>query len=267
MHNKTFVMVLVATGSAVCWWPSIIEPSLDLAWWIPLLCIALCATFATLLGERRLLLLTEASIIGTLAGLCVGVAIWPPRDPIARPWAPYYVLVMTIRTAVVSSGFGWAARFLSVAGETRIIIWIALLSVVAFGPIALALTPPLVSHRIRENERIAAERFAALSSAVQRTAGEDGDLRRICEGSALRQHYAGPSFRDEDWRRITGNYVKQNGYMFMVYCHEKGGYTIAAQPARMGADGRRRFCADESGSPGCGIGWNRSRNACVPCPK
>ena len=47
--------------------------------------------------------------------------------------------------------------------------------------------------------------------------------------------------------------------MFMVYCREKGGYTINALPARGKADGTRRFCIDESGRIGCGMEWNRSR--------
>ena len=266
MRNKTFLVFLAAIGSATCWWPLLVDPRLDFAWWIPLLCIALCTSCATLLGERRMLLLTFASSVGALAGLCIGVAIWPARDPIAAPWVPYYVLAMTIGTIFVSLVFGGAARFVSLPEKHRTTLWISLISVVALGPVALALTPPLIRHRIRENERIAAERFTALSSAVKRTADEEGDSKRICDGSALRQHYAGPSFSDEDWRRITGNYVKQNGYVFMVYCREKGGYPIAAEPARMATDGRRRLCADQSGRVGCGMEWNLA-DACIPCRK
>ena len=65
---------------------------------------------------------------------------------------------------------------------------------------------------------------------------------------------------------MTGNYVEQDGYFFMIYCRDGTGYVIDAMPARDGQDGgTRRFCADESGKIGCGMTWNRSRHACVPC--
>jgi len=96
---------------------------------------------------------------------------------------------------------------------------------------------------------------------------EAGDPGRICEGRALKRHYSGPPFTEEDWRRIAGNAVKQDGYYFMVYCHEQGGYTIHAIPWGGKGDGTRQFCADESGKVGCGMTWNRSRNACIPCTK
>ena len=259
MRSQTLLLFLLAIGSACCWWPLMVEPNLDFASWIPLLCIALCTTSATLLGERRLRLLTFATVLGTLAGLCIGFAMWPPRDPIAGSWVPYIAIAMTIGTAFVSLIFGGVARLVSLPEKQKFIVWIAFFSVVAFGPVAVAVTPPLVRHRIRNNERIAAERFAGLSGAVKRTAGEHGDSNRICDGSVLRQHYAGPGFSDEDWRRITGNYVKQSGYVFMVYCREKGGYTIVAEPARMAVDGSRRLCTDESGRLACGMEWNRSR--------
>src|SRR5262245_66018974 len=138
---------------------------------------------------------------------------------------------------------------------------------VAFGPVARALTPTVVEHRVARNDRAAAERFELLKISVERTIAEVGGPGRTCDGPTLRRHYSGPPFSDEDWRRITGNYVKQDGYVFMVYCREKGGYTIDAQPARGKADGTRRFCTDESGKIGCGMKWNLSRNACIPCTK
>jgi hypothetical protein len=144
---------------------------------------------------------------------------------------------------------------------------VALLGLVAFGPVTLALTPPLVGYRIVRNDRVAAERFTSLKNAVERTAAEAGDPKRICDGSALQRHYDGPPFSDEDWRRITGNYVRQNGYVFMVYCREQGGYTIDARPSRARGDGTRQFCTDESGRLGCNMEWNRSRRECLPCIK
>src|ERR1700730_5077771 len=78
-------------------------------------------------------------------------------------------------------------------------------------------------------------------------------------------NYSGPHFGDEDWQRITGNYVSQDGYFFMVYCREKAGDTIDADPVRDGVDGSRRFCMDESGRLGCAMEWNGSRHNCLPC--
>ena len=66
-------------------------------------------------------------------------------------------------------------------------------------------------------------------------------------------------------RRITENYVKQDGYFFMLYCRERGGYTIDAMPVRDKGDGTRHFCIDESGRLGCGMEFNGSRYACTPC--
>jgi hypothetical protein len=126
----------------------------------------------------------------------------------------------------------------------------------------LALTPPLVAHRIALNDHAAAERFESLKIAVQQNASDPKDQVRVCDGSALKRHYSGPRFSEEDWHRITGNYVKQDGYFFMVYCREQGGYTIDAMPGRNKGDGTRRFCTDESGRIGCGMNFNGSRYAC-----
>jgi hypothetical protein len=138
---------------------------------------------------------------------------------------------------------------------------------VAFGPVALALTPPLVAHRIAVNDKLAAERFALLEKAVQQTASDRRNDGSVCDGSALGRNYSGPLFSAEDWHRITGNYVKQDGYVFMVYCREQGGYTIDAMPSRDKGDGTRHFCTDESGAIGCSMTFNRSRHACTPCAR
>ena len=102
---------------------------------------------------------------------------------------------------------------------------------------------------------------------MERTAAEVKDPNHLCDGAELEHHYSGPPFSDEDWRRITGNYVKQDGYFFMVYCREKGGYTIDAGPARERGDGTRRFCTDESGKVGCRMEWDHSRHQCLPCQR
>ncbi len=266
MCSNALLVLLTALGSALCWWPVSAKPSLDLPSWIPLACAAISTGLSTSLNHSRWPLFLLASGLGTFAGLCLSYWIWWPSDPIAGPWVPYSVAANTVAAVLVSLAAGLAARRLSMSNRTwRPAVWVALFGCVAFGPVALALTSPLVEQRIARNDRIAAERFTSLKNAVERTA-EAGGSGRLCDGRALELHYSGPPFSDEDWRRITGNYVKQDGYFFMVYCREKGGYTIDAGPARGPEDGTRRFCSDESGKVGCRMEWDRSRYKCLPCP-
>lgn len=137
----------------------------------------------------------------------------------------------------------------------------------AFGPVALALTSPLVAYRVRVNDQVAALRFESLKDAVEQTASGPKHQVGVCDGSTLKRHYSGPPFSEKDWQRITGNYVKQDGYFFMVYCREQGGYTIDAMPARNKGDGTRHFCIDESSRLGCGMKFNSSRYGCTPCSR
>jgi len=209
-----------------------------------------------------------ASAIGTFFGLCAGNLIRGPSDPIARAWVPIIVAVGTALAGLVATVAGVAGRRVRLSAKVyRRAAWLALAGCVTFGPVALALTSPLVAHRIWVNDQVAALRSESLKNAVQQTASDPKDQMGICDGSALKRHYSGPRFSEDDWRRITGNYVKQDGYVFMVYCREQGGYTIDAWPSRVKGDGTRRFCTDESGSIGCGMLFNRSRHACTPCAR
>ena len=174
------------------------------------------------------------------------------------------ISIGTVAVAFVSLLSGLVARRMSISRQSHgRLAWLALMFCVACGPVAFALTLPLVAHRVAQNDRLAGQRFRSLKAAVEHSLTQDRGPARICDGQFLMQHYSGPSFSNEDWERITGNYVKQDGYMFMVYCREKGGYTINALPARGKADGTRRFCIDESGRIGCGMEWNRSRRMLV----
>lgn len=241
------------------------EPNLGFPGWLPLVFVAIGTGLSTILSCGRSLRFLVASTVGTFAGLCI-LAIWWPTDPIARPFLPYAVAVATLAAAVVSLVAGLVVQKISVSNEkSRRALWLALICCFAFGPVAVALTPPLVARRVRRNDRIAVERFESLKNAVEQTMAEAGDPGRICDGLSLKRHYSGPPFSEEDWNRITANYVKQDGYSFMVYCREKGGYTIDANPFGGKADGTRRFCTDELGRVGCGMDWNRSRHACIAC--
>jgi len=266
MRSRAVPILLTLAGSALCWWPLLIEPNLELRWWVPLVCVALGASLSTVLCPGDWLLFPAASAIGAFSGLCAGYRIWWPSDPIAGPWVPISVAgntALAVVVAVVAVAAGRRVR-LSTTIHRRA-AWLSLVACVAFGPVELALTPPFVAHRISLNDQIAAERFESLKNAVQQTASDPKDQVRICDGSALKRHYSGPRFSEEDWHRITGNYVKQDGYFFMVYCREQGGYTIDTMPARTKGDGTRSFCTDESGRIGCGMNFNGSRYACTSC--
>jgi hypothetical protein len=154
------------------------------------------------------------------------------------------------------------------APDHRRAAWIVFGCCVAFGPVTALFARPLVAWRIEHNEKNAAERFDALNNAAQRVKAKTGDPGRVCNGLALKQNYSGPPFSENDWRYIAGNYVKDDGYLFGIWCdqNEQGGYTIDAQPDWPG-DGVQQFCADESGTIGCGMEWGAKRAVCKPCPK
>lgn len=268
MFRATLLVFLTLVGSALVWLPVLIEPGLDFSIFLPLVCIALCTGLSTILNRRWWLLFVFTAAAGAFGGLLLGYSIWWPSEPIAAQWVPIFIAVGTVLAVLVSLVAGFAGRKVGTLQKTyRRGLWVALVGCVTFGPIALALTPRLVENRVARNDRVAAVRFASLKNAVEGTRAEAGDPRRICDGSTLKRHYSGPSFSNEDWRRITGNYVKQDGYIFMVHCSEKDGYTIEASPARVkgGTDGTRRFCTDESRQLSCAMEWNRSRYACLPC--
>jgi hypothetical protein len=277
MRSDVLLVCLTVVGSAVCWWPAFIYPRLDSIWWVSLAVPALCAGLSSVLSHRRWPLFLIASIMGNIEAQCVGNTIWGAREPMAGFFVAVAIVVTSIAVAVTSLLACLAGRKVSIpAGRPRLAVWVAVSAVVAFGPIARALTPPLVAYRVARNDEVAAERFSSLRSAAKQTVAESGDLQSICDGSSLRRHYVGPSFSNEDWRVIADNYVRQDGYTFihqdgysyMVYCREKaGGYTIAAFPARDQGDGTRQFCADESGRLGCRMEWNGSRFGCLPCKK
>jgi hypothetical protein len=253
LNRDTLLIVLTAAGSALCWWPAAIEPSIDFPRWILLVLIALITGLATILSNGRWMRFVVASTVSAFAGLWTAFVLFPPSDGIAGSFAPLLLAAATMAALLVSLIAGLVGRNLSASTKTLgRSAWLAFALCVAFGPIALVLTPPLVRHRVAANDRMAAERFESLKRAVDGTLAEGGSPERICDGQSLKQHYSGPAFSDQDWNRITGNYVKQDGYVFMMDCPSKGGFKIDAWPARAKADGTRRFCTGQSGNLGCG---------------
>ena len=196
-----------------------------------------------------------------------GFAIWKPEDRLAASYNGLTIAVVTLATLVVAvvTFLLFRKRVAWMERQTRS-LWLTLVFCAAVGPLALAVTPPILAYRISSNDRDAALRFESLKQAVEQTLSEDGRMS-ICNGRNLQKRYVGPPFRDEAWTYITGNYVKQSGYVFMVLCMETGGYVIDAHPARADVDGTRQFCTDESRAIGCRVEWNRSRYQCVPCSK
>ena len=263
-------MILTAAGSALCWLPIAMEPSLDLWWWTPLVVVALLAAISTGLARRHWMVFWAASVIGTFAGLLLGLAIWPSGDANAQSDS-VQVLVMgtAICIAVSFAACQVGRRVSNKSGAFLIASWAVLGCCVAIGPITMLLTPPLVAQRVARNARLAAERFVALKNALERVHAESGGTDRTCDGLAIKQNYSGPPFSESDWDYIGGNYVKQDGYVFGIWCHqtEQGGYALDVWPERQKADGTRKFCSDESGMVGCALGWDRTRNVCTPCGK
>jgi hypothetical protein len=186
---------------------------------------------STTLSNGSWLVFPIAATVGTFAGLYGGFALFPSTDGIANAYAPIAVVVGTLAASLVSLVAGVAATKIPASnGNHRHVLWLALVCCVAFGPVALALTPPLVAHRVARHDRLAGERFDSLRNAVEQAVAEAGDTRRSCDGQALKRHYSGPPFSERDWQLITENYVKQDGYYFMVQCREQGGYMIHGIP-------------------------------------
>ena len=190
MNRDTLLIVLTGAGSALCVWPAAIEPSIDFPRWILLVLIALITGLATILSNARWLHFAVASTVGVLAGLWTGLGLFPPSDAISASYYPLFSVAPAMAVFVVSLLAALLCRNLSASRKTlRLSVWLVFASCVAFGPIALALTPPLVGHRVATNDRMAAERFESLKSAVEGTVAEGGDPARICDGQSLKRHY------------------------------------------------------------------------------
>jgi hypothetical protein len=178
MNRGTLLIVLTAAGSAFCVWPAATEPSIDFPRWILLVLIALITGLATILSNARWLHFAVASTVGVLAGLWTGLVLFPPSDAISASYYPLFSVAAAMAVFVVSLRAALLCRNLSASRKTlRRSVWLVFASCVAFGPIALALTPPVVGHRVATNDRMAAERFESLKSAVEGTVAEGGILR------------------------------------------------------------------------------------------
>jgi hypothetical protein len=266
MRKDALLILLNLAASILLWWPMLMVIPLVTHWWLPLPLIVLVSSLSTVLFAQRWWHFAAASGVGTGIGICTGYAIWRPADGVETAYSGLLIVAATLAAFLLSLLSNSAMRKLTLSNiARRQIVWIVLVCCFAIAPIALALTAPLVRHRVARDDRAAVNRLKALNIAAEKTMAEAGGRKNICDGNALQRNYAGPMFSQEDWRYITDNYVRRDGYVFRFYCQEKDGYAIEAWPARGAVDGTRRLCADEAHSLGCDIGSNGSRRVCKPC--
>jgi hypothetical protein len=269
MRRETVTLVLLTfVGSAVCWLPIIISPHLEIWPWYTFFTTGFSACLAGMLRPDRWGLFIISSSSGTLLGQCVGYAIWPPADGITATYVPIAVIVTTLLVAVATMLTAFlGSRIPATAKPLKIAASALLVLPAVFWLAALAATPSLAQRRIVRNQHFAEQRLFSLFHAAEATIVTPSTSARLCDGSVLRRNYTGRPFSDNDWTRITGNYVLQDRYMFMVYCQEKEGFTIHASPKEFGQDGNRSFCTDQSGQLGCGMESSGLGHRCLPCPK
>src|SRR3981081_3339432 len=134
MRKNTLLLVLIAIGSALCWWPAIIEPSIDFSRWIPLAILPLLIVLATALSDGRWLRLVVASVFGTFTGLCAGFIILPFTDVISHTYWAFGVLAITLAAILVAFVAVLAGQKLTVSNDNgRRAVWLALAGCVSFG--------------------------------------------------------------------------------------------------------------------------------------
>lgn len=265
MIRNRILLLLAFVGSAVCWWPAIIEPSLDFPRWILLALVAFISGTSILLSRGpEWPAFVVATTVGSFAGLLSGVLLWPSPDGIANSYALVAVVIGTATSAGAALICGLAAfvavrRWRLSNGAAQGATWVLLGLCLAFGPTLLALTKPLVKRRVVRNESIAAIRFASLKNALEITRADRGAAGSICDGQFLQKHYSGPPFTEEDWSRISGNYVEEDKYVYGISCLPSGNYLLEARPKmpKVYGYGVRIFCADASGEVACDPKWNR----------
>jgi hypothetical protein len=150
MQRNTLLIVMVAAGSAMCWWPVIIQPNLDLpVWKTPLIFLALITALATALANEGAGWLMSASILGVFAGICCGFRLWWSTDynDASYGFIVSWVTLVSIPVSVIAVAAGAALRESKIAQKNRRLMWCAFLSSFAFAPTVVALTPLLLTRR------------------------------------------------------------------------------------------------------------------------
>jgi hypothetical protein len=197
MPRDRLLIAATLTGTALCWWPVIIEPHLDLNLWTPLAIVAVVTALATLLSSRSWWRIAAMSVGGSFVGLLIGCGFLPLTDDIARAYSPFAVAIgtlLTIPVSVCASLVGLVLRRVSAANaRVHRIIGVVFICCLAFGPVTLALTPLFVASRVARNDRIAAVRFVSLKRAAEQTMAEADGPKRICDGQGFEAALFRPS--------------------------------------------------------------------------
>src|SRR5581483_11887136 len=182
MNRDGYLLFLTLAGSALCRWPAALEPSIDFPRSSLLVLIAMQTALSVLLSGRHWLRFVMAATVGSIGGMWSSFILFPSTDGIANSYMPIEIDLETIAVAFVSFLAGLVAQRMSIFSKknSRRLAWLTLMCCVASGPFAFALTSPWVAHRVAHNDRVAAQRFASLKAAVERT-WNGGDPARVCE--------------------------------------------------------------------------------------
>lgn len=268
MGASRIPVFLATAASALFWWPFIIEPGINLPRWLVLVLVILIASSATALLNGRWLLILALLSAGSLVSLIAGFLIFPRLDPLEGEFEPITVACALAASILASLVGGLVGRKIRASNRPlRRVLWFTLTSCLAFTPIALALTPPLVARRIARNEQLAAQRVTALQRDVAQIVAETRNPASSCDGEAIKRHYSGPAFSERDWRYIGGNYVEEDGYAIGIWCHDPKGFAVHAIPVWWGDTGVRQFCSDQTGALGCKLDVDAFHVRCTPCPR
>ena len=137
-------------------------------WWLPFPLIAGLVAVGTILSREQAVRVVVAAVVGTFAGTTSGFVIWQPKDAIAATYVGPIIAVDTLATLVVAVvTFLLFERAAWMERQTRS-LWLTLVLCAAVGPLALAVTPLILAHRISSNDRDAALRFR-IAQASRRT--------------------------------------------------------------------------------------------------
>lgn len=111
----------------------------------------------------------------------------------------------------------------------------------------IASMPHIVRQRLAHNDALAGQRARALYQAAKACLNSNEDC---CNGENIKAHYQGPAFRDPQWARVTGVFVKEQGYFFIVYCEKVSspGILVQADPVTPGETGTRSISIDTRGN-------------------
>jgi hypothetical protein len=149
MQGNRLLIIMVAVGSALCWWPQLIHPDLGLPLWkTPLIFLALITALATVLSKEGAGWLMSMSILGVTLGICCGFWLWRPTgDDVPYILSVGLPMLVSIPVAVIAIGAGVALRESKIAQKNRPLIWCAFLVSFAFAPVVIAVTPLLIRRR------------------------------------------------------------------------------------------------------------------------